>query len=199
MSTGLKLGPTDHGRPMTFEEFRTGDYTDGYHYELIQGKLYVTPLPHFSENWIEDWILGKLKAYAQAHPDVLNFVTNKSRVFLPDEAEVTAPEPDVAAYRDIQRDRPFQVRWEEVSPVLVVEVISHDDPDKDLVRNAELYLRVPSIQEYWVFDNRAVAERPTLRRHRRRGKRWSVRDFSAGETYVTRLLPGFELLIDPMR
>jgi Uma2 family endonuclease len=36
--------------------------------------------------------------------------------------------------------------------VLVGEVVWEDDPDKDLVRNVELYLQVPSIREYWVLD-----------------------------------------------
>jgi Uma2 family endonuclease len=198
MSTVLKLGPADHGRPMSPDEFLAGDYTEGYHYELIKGKLYVSPLPNFPEDWVERWIMRKLDGYSRAHPEVVNYVTPKARVFLPESAEVSAPEPDVAAYRDVPLERPSEIRWEEVSPILVVEVISHDDPDKDLVRNAELYLQVPSIQEYWLFDNREAAERPTLRRHRRRGKRWAVKDFAAGETYTTKLLPGFELLIDPL-
>jgi hypothetical protein len=39
----LKLGPADHGRPMTLEEFETASALDGYQYELIE-TTYTTPL-----------------------------------------------------------------------------------------------------------------------------------------------------------
>ena len=66
------------------------------------------------------------------------------------------------------------------------------------LRNVELYLRVPSIREYWIFDPRQDPDRPTLRVYRRRGSRWQRPvDVAPGETYTTPLLPGFALLLDP--
>ena len=58
-----------------------------------------------------------------------------------------------------------------MSPILVVEVLFDADPYKDLVRNVDLYLQVPSIREYWLLDARYSADEPTLIVHRRRGKR----------------------------
>ena len=199
MSTVLKIGPADHGRPMTLEEFLAGDYTEGYKYELIEGKLHVAPLPNLPDNSVEDWIFFKLKLYSRERPEVINYATNKARVFVPEAEDVSAPEPDVAAYRGFPLELRFRrdLRWQDVSPVLVVEVLAQDDPDKDLVRNARLYFQVPSIKEYWVFDTRASAEQPTLHAHRRHGKKWSVKQVAYGDTYTTRLLPGFELLVDP--
>ena len=53
MSTIMKkLGPADRGRPMTLEEFMAAGSVEGYHYELIDGKLYVTPLPNLPENLV---------------------------------------------------------------------------------------------------------------------------------------------------
>ena len=171
MSTVLKkLGPTDHGRPMTLEEFMAARSVEGYHYELIDGKLYVSPLPNLPENRVEDWVFDQLKLYVRDQSDVINFVTNKARVFVPRRRRLTNPEPDVAAYRNFPLHLPFRsVRWQDVSPILVVEVLSLDDPDKDLVRNVELYLQVPSIKEYWLFDTRrsrtaALADAPALSR-----------------------------------
>jgi Uma2 family endonuclease len=198
MTTMLKLGPADHGRPLTLEEFLTSASVEGYHYELIHGKLYVSPVPNLPENSVEDWVFTKLKLFSLAHPEVINFATNKARVFLPEAAAVTAPEPDVAVYRKFPLERRLQLTWQEVSPVVVVEVLSLDDPDKDLVRNVELYLQVPSIKEYWLFDTRGGAEHLTMTAHIRHGKRWRTKDLAAGQTYTTRLLPGFELLIDPL-
>jgi Uma2 family endonuclease len=83
--------------------------------------------------------------------------------------------------------------------VLVVEVLVDSDPEKDLVRNVELYALVPSIREYWVIDGRVLAAQPTLIEHRRHGGRWVVREHVAGSTFMTRLLPGFSIVIDPLR
>jgi Uma2 family endonuclease len=198
MSTMLKLGPADHGRPMKLDEFMAGDYAEGYQYELIDGKLYVSPEANLPEFRIENWIYFKLGLYAQEHPKVINYVANKARVFVPGRKKVTNPEPDVAAYRRFPLHLPLRkVRWQDVSPILVVEVLSLDDPDKDLVRNVELYLRVPSIKEYWLFDTRDDPERLRLQVRRRSRGRWRQLDFGPGDIYTTKLLPGFELRLDP--
>jgi Uma2 family endonuclease len=201
MTTLTKLGPADHGRPMTLDDFMASDHQEGYQYELIDGKLYVTPAPNLPENRVEIWIQMKLWNYSQENPSVVNFVSPKARVFVPGRRRVTNPEPDVTVYHDFPVDSDFNaVRWQDVTPVLVVEVLSREDPEKDLVRNAELYLQVPSIREYWLFDTRSEgANRPTLRVHRRWGSRWRVIDLTFGETYTTKLLPGFELVVDPRR
>lgn len=89
-------------------------------------------------------------------------------------------------------------RWQDIRPVLVVEVLYDDDPDKDLVRNVELYLQVPSIREYWIIDGRNDPDRPVMFVYRRRGRRWqNVIRVAAGDVYETRLLPDFRLLLEP--
>jgi Uma2 family endonuclease len=201
MKTALKIGPEDHGRRMSLEEFMAAGNAEGYQYELIDGRLYVSPLPDLPHDCVEEWICSLLKSYSDENPDVINKVKNKSRVFVPRRRAVTCPEPDVAAYRDFPLDRPFrELRWQDVSPLLVVEVLSEDDPDKDLVRNVALYRRVPSIREYWILDPlQEGPDRPHLIVHRRWGRRWRILHFAPGETYTTRLLPGFKLLVDPHR
>jgi Uma2 family endonuclease len=193
-----KLGPLDRGLPMTFNQFMRADYQEGYQYELIDGELYVFPLPNLPENRIEMWIGAKLQGYSLEHPEIINFVTYKARVFIPGRPRATVPEPDQAAYHNFPLDQPFKkVRWQNVSPILVVEVVSREDPYKDLVRNVKLYLQVPTIQEYWLIDPRKNPERPTFRVHRRQGKKWRIVQPAFGEVYTTKLLPGFALIIDP--
>jgi Uma2 family endonuclease len=196
-----KFGPADHGRPVSLEEFQTARWEEGYQYELIDGKLYVSPVPNLPQGFVERWIYRKLDRYSDAHPDVVNFVYNKAHVFVPDRPGVTNPEPDVAAYHDFPLHVNFgDLNWQDVSPVLVVEVLSLDDPDKDLVRNVELYLQVPSIKEYWIIDTRGDPNQPSMQVCRRRGQRWQrVIEVAAGETYTTRLLPDFTLVLDPSR
>jgi Uma2 family endonuclease len=200
MSTLVKLGPTDHGRPMTYDEYLTGDYQGGYHYELIDGKLYVTPLPNLPENRVELWLFRKWDRYSERHPDIINYVTNKSRIFVHSRPDVTTPEPDLAAYHDFPVNLALEeVRWQEISPLLVAEVLTSDDPEKDMVRNVELFWQVPSIKEYWILDIRQNPNRPTMWVYRRGRKKWQIMEVATGGTYTTKLLPGFKLVLDPRR
>jgi Uma2 family endonuclease len=118
-------------------------------------------------------------------------------VFVPGRSATTAPEPDLAAYHDFPLHLPRrQRRWQDHSPVLVVEIISADTAEKALVRNRNLYLQVPSIREYWILDPREDADRPSMLVYRRRGQRWqNPIQIPAGGTYTTRLLPDFVLVL----
>jgi Uma2 family endonuclease len=198
MSTVVKIGPTDHGRPMTYDEFMAGDYELGYKYELIDGELYVSPEANLPENWVEVWLCEQLSRYSRKHPEVINYVSPKARIFVSARRKITCPEPDMAAYHNFPRRRRLRdLRWEDVSPIVVGEVLHEGDPVKDLERNTELFLQVHSIKEYWVIDMRADPDHPTMLVHRRQGKQWRIIEVAAGETYRTRFLPGFKLLLDP--
>jgi Uma2 family endonuclease len=183
---------------MTLEEYFGGDYEEGYQYELIDGKLYVSPEANFPEDWVEKWLYGKVFGYSLLHPRIISYVTDKARIFVPGRPRATCPEPDLAAYQRFPLRRPIrQIRWQDVSPFLVGEILSLEDPNKDLVRNVELYLQVPSIKEYWLVDTRDDPERPTMQVRRRHGRQWRLIELAYGDIYTTRLLPRFELRIDP--
>ena len=200
MAGTLLLGLADHGQRVLLKELARAEYEPGYKYEIIEGRLYVSPEANAPENWIETWLYRKLWSYADRHPDVINYVSNKSRVFVPRSKLATIPEPDLAAYSDYPVDLPVdELKWEDVSPILVAEVLQASDPFKDLVRNVNLFLRVTSIREYWIIDARQSADRPSLIVRRRRGKKWAKREYGFREKYQTNLFPGFSLHIDPRR
>ncbi len=195
----LKLGPTDHGLPLSLDDFESAEYVSGFKYEIIDGRLYVSAEPDPTENELELWLFDKLRDYSRACPGVLNHVTNKPRVFIRSRPHDTVPEPDVAAYANYPLEKRFTgTKWPQVSPLLVCEVMTGDST-KDLERNVALYLDVPTIQEYWVLDARVEPEQPTLIQHRRQRKKWLVQEYSYGTMFSTKLLPGFSLLIDPRR
>jgi Uma2 family endonuclease len=196
MKTQVYLTPKDHGRPLSLEEFQHAGSQEGYHYELIDGKLEVSPLPNMPHDELRDWLRDKLYEYIRLHPEAINHVKAPARVFVPGRRATTAPEPDIAAYSDFPLDLPrAQRHWQDHSPALVAEILSEDNADKDLVRNLALYLEVPSIREYWIIDPRRDADHPSLTVHRRRGRRWqNAIEVPAGATYTTRLLPGFQLI-----
>jgi Uma2 family endonuclease len=198
MTTQLYLTPNDQGRALSLEDFEHADGQEGYHYELIDGKLEVSPLPNLPHDDLRDWLQDKLKDYLRLHPEIINYVKAPARVFVPGRTPTTAPEPDLAAYHDFPLHLPRRQRlWQDHSPILVVEIISADTAKKDLVRNRDLYVQVPSIREYWILDPREDADRPSLTVYRRRGQRWQKPiELAGGGTYTTRLLPDFVLVLE---
>jgi Uma2 family endonuclease len=183
---------------MSLPAFEEAEFAPGFKYEIIDGRLYVSPSPNLPENFLERWLHLALEGYAAAHPDVINYVAIRGRVYLPDRARATVPEPDLAAYADFPEDTAVDdLRWQAISPILVVEVLVGGDMAKDLTRNPELYLSLRSIREYWVLNGSESASRPVLAQHRRKGRRWEVTTFPYRSVFSTPLLPGFELVIDP--
>jgi hypothetical protein len=67
----LHLGPNDHGLELTYEQFLEADYEEGHRYEIIDGRLYVSPVPNFSDDWYERFITKQLEAWADLHPEVI--------------------------------------------------------------------------------------------------------------------------------
>src|ERR1700751_2199376 len=104
MRVASKIGPADHGRRMSLEEFNAADGQEGYRYELIDGKVYVSPEANLPENFVEEWISRKLTIYVHENSAVVNYFSRRARVFVPDREDVTNPEPDVALYKDFPLD-----------------------------------------------------------------------------------------------
>ena len=200
MTTRLCLTPADHGRPITLDEFDDSDFREGSRYEVIEGRLEVSPAPELPHEDFSEWLVTSLRDYARLRPDIINKVKAPARIFLPASDEVSAPEADFGAYAGYPVGTPpSRRRWRDVSPLLVGEMISLDTAEKDLVRNRRLYLAVASIREYWMIDPRDDADRPSLLILRRRSpRRWAAPiRVAPGQTYTTPMLPGFALLVEP--
>jgi Uma2 family endonuclease len=197
MAAVIKLGPHDHGRPVTWDRCAKSRWTEGYVYEIVDGKLYVSERHELPENWVEGWAGNRLRDYAKEHPEVIDYVTGNACVFVPGRPGLTCLGPDQAAFRDFPRHRPIkELTWHDLTPILVVQALSLADPRKDRVRNVDLYMGVPTIGEYWLFNTRPAPEYPSLRVHRRCGSSWQVIDVAPRTVYSTPLLPGFKLKLD---
>ena len=156
------------------------------------GRLCVNPLPDEPHDRLEEYFVVLLRSYARSRADVINRVTNKARIMTQSLGDTNA-EPDVAAYRDYPLSQ-NDLTWKDVTPLVVVEVVSANAPDKDLVRNRDLYWRVPSIQEYWIVDPRDDPARPSMLALARGPEAWVETSVDAGGTYRTDLLP--DLVVD---
>jgi Uma2 family endonuclease len=196
----LFLTPADHGRTLGLDEFMGADAKEGFRYELIHGRLEVSPQAEMPHDRLRKCLERQLDRYAEERPDVINHVTSHARVILALPDDVSAPEPDLVAYHNFPDETGFEeIQWADVNPVLAIEIISPETADKDLGRNPALYLQIPTLWEYWVIDPRDEShDRPSMVVYRRRGRRWQKPiEVPAGGTYQTRFLPGFTLVLDP--
>ncbi len=186
----LHLGPDDAGRVLEHDEFERAEWAPGYRYELVAGRLAVTPAPNLRHAIVQSWLLKRLVLYAAERPHLLREILPVSRLITRDQGATTDVEPDLAAYRTFTSSR--SATWRDNSPVLVVEVLSASDPEKDTERNPGIYWRVPSIKEYWIVDPRPIAG-PSMTALVRGRDGWLERAVAPGGTYTTDLLPGLVL------
>ncbi len=191
LTTAVRFGPKSHGRLVTDEELERAEYCSGYDYEVIFGRLFVSPAPNPEHDVVEKHIYHQLARYRDEHPEIVGCVTDRARVFVPVIELTTAPEPDIAVYAEDLDE------WREAEPFIVGEVLRRTDVNKDFFCNVVLYLRVPTIQEYWVFDIREEPRRPKLWVCRRVRDDWDIHEYPPDTIYETPLLPGLKLRVSP--
>lgn len=191
LTTARRFGPKSHGRLVTDDELEVAEYRPGYDYEVIFGRLFVSPAPNREHDVVEKHIYSQVYLYSVDHSDVVGCVTDRARVFVAGVEMTTVPEPDLAVYAEDLDD------WRDGTPFIVGEVMRGTDIDKDLFRNVELYRRVPTIQEYWVFDVREEPRRPKLWVYRRVRNDWDIQEFPPDTIYQTPQLPGLKLRVSP--
>ena len=181
-TVGLRLGPADHGRRMTLEEFREADSEEGYRYELARGVLEVVEVPNDPHGQIVFNSQGALHLYHRQCPGLIRRIGGggEFRVWIPE--FVSGRNPDVAVVlmgtpKDHRERRPSS---------LVAEVVSKRGEIRDYQEKREEYW-VYGLREYWIID-------PATRRVlvlNRQADQWTERIFQGDEEIVSELLPGF--------
>jgi Uma2 family endonuclease len=187
-SLKLQIGPADHGRRMTLDEFRDAEEEPGYLYELARGVLDVTEVPGDDHGQILHNLHEALSLYLREHPGpILRFAHGSDvRLLIPELGSDRHPDLGI-----ILRGAPLNVRGRQV-PALVVEIVSPGRAAhrRDYQEKREEYL-VHGIREYWIVDpgNRQVTV--LLRREDADGPAWEERVFTGDEAIAGALLPGF--------
>jgi Uma2 family endonuclease len=198
MQSRLLLSAADEGRELSYEEFQAADYSPAFRYELIEGRLAVSPSPEFAHQELVAWLASVLILDSRRRGRPFR-VSQNSQLIVPHQGGLvtTALGPDISCFPKPTPPR-SETTWRDVSPFLVVEIISPESAAKDLTRNRGLYLRCPSIREYWIVDTRQGFGEPSLIVYRRRGSRWAAaRHVPFAGTYETELLPEFVLTMSP--
>lgn len=181
------VGPADHGRQMTLDEFDQAEGTSGSLYELSRGVVTVVDVPgvrHFAQ---VNSLNRQFRGYDITNPGRIYAIAGGSdcKILLQDLQ--SERHPDVAVYmKPPPEDENVWAIW---VPEIVVEVISPGSEKRDYEEKPEEYLQF-GISEYWVVDG-AKGE---MLVHRRVGGRWRKQIVRpTDERYQTQLLPGFAL------
>ena len=72
--TRQRFGPADHGRRVTDRVATTAEYVEGYNYEVIVGRLYVSPRQTVAENWLEHWLYVAFMDYSERWSKVIAYL-----------------------------------------------------------------------------------------------------------------------------
>ena len=185
-ASSLRIGPADHGRTMTLDEFLDAEETEGYRYELARGVLEVTEIPNEPHAELEWFLMQALVLHNQAHPGLIHRVghSDSVRLWLP--GLVSSRHPDVAV---ILRNAPMDWRDHRI-PSLVMEIVSEgrEARDRDYVAKRQEYLAY-GLLEYWIVDR--FERKVTVLT--RRGDVWHEQVFTADQSAQGLVLPGFSI------
>ncbi len=182
----LKIGPADHGRKMTLDQFLDAEETEGYLYELARGVLEVTEIPNEPHLELESFLMEALILHKHAHPGLIHRVGYGSSVRLWLPGLVSSRHPDIAV---ILRNAPKDWRDHRI-PSLVMEIVSEgrDARERDYVAKRQEYLAC-GLLEYWIVD--PIERKVTVLT--RRGDLWHEQVFSGNQAAQGRILPDFSV------
>jgi Uma2 family endonuclease len=172
-----------NGMLMTPEEFDKGEFEECWDYELVNGVLIVSPIPHEAEAGANEALGHWLSDYEENHPRGLCLdVTLPKRYIGFGSSRRLADRVIWAGLGRIPR------RWE--TPAIVAEFVSKGKHNR--VRDYEVkrdqYMNI-SVKECWLIDR---FDRCMIIFSRQGGKT-RHRVNRAHQVYKTPLLPGFEL------
>jgi Uma2 family endonuclease len=120
---------------------------DGNSYELVRGKLFVTPAPRNAHQEIVAALNEIIAPYVWKH--ALGQIHHPRAVVIIDGSQV---EPDLMVRPSVSPPLPS---WEDMPlPLLIVEVLSDTTRRRDLVEKREFYKDI-GIAEYWIIDGDA--------------------------------------------
>jgi Uma2 family endonuclease len=182
----LRIGPADHGRTMTLEEFREADEEEGYRYELARGVVEVTEVPNDPHGVVVSNLYDAISAYRRNHPGVILRYGggNEFRFWLPH--MISGRNPDLGV---VLRGAPKDWRGRRL-PALAAEVVSHGSVKRDYEIKREEYVAY-GLLEYWIVDplKRIVTVLT------RRGDAWNEAVYSEQQVIISLVLPGLKATV----
>lgn len=181
----IKVGPQDHGRRMSLDDFDEAEVAEGHLYELANGVIEVSNVPHFSHELILEELRDQLYQCKLANPGAIRVIGGGSGAKLliaPTESE---RHPDLLVYLTAP---PETETWSLWVPAIVVEVVSPSSEKRDYQDKPQEYLEF-GVHEYWIVD--PIKQQMTA--HIRWRGQWRIKVIKLAQKYTTQLLKGFTL------
>lgn len=175
---------------------RQGEWRDGDYFslpgnrmvELVNGHVEVLPVPSLLHQFIAKLVFLQMHAFVdQARLGIVMSAPTRVRI-----SERHFREPDVLFVSQANSKRRQEQFWETAD--LVVEIISPDDPDRDLVDKRRDYAAA-GIAEYWIIDPRDDSIQVL---HLRDGEYREAIKFVRPEHAVSRILEGFWMNVEEL-
>ena len=182
----IQVGPQDHGRKMPLADFDKVIAQEGYLYELGNGIIEVSDVPHPSHFAQLQQVRNQLVLYQAEKAGVIHSVTgsNDSKILVG--SDQSERHPDISVYLTQPPDS--RDIWSTWIPAIVVEVVSKSSIDRDYEVKPGEYLAF-GIDEYWIVDGLKMQMTANTRW---RG-RWKPRVLKSSQKYTPLCLPGFTL------
>jgi Uma2 family endonuclease len=185
--TLIQIGPADHGRRMSLEEFEHAEVQEGYLYELSRGIITVSDVPNRLHAILAYMICRQLFAYEGSHPGRIHMIAPGSGCKLLIPALSSERHPDVAVYLTAPPPIENTSLWRHWFPELVIEVVSPSSRKRDYKEKPAEYLRLGA-KEYWIID----PKKRVMVVMRRVRTRWVESVVEPPALYRTCLLPDLE-------
>jgi Uma2 family endonuclease len=183
--TTIQVGPADHGKRMSLEEFDHAEGREGHNYELSRGVITVVDVPDPKHLMQVDAVREQFSAHRHAHAGQIHLLAHGGECKIPLSDLESERHPDLAVYKTPPVDN--ENLWATWIPEIVVEVVSASSRQRDYVEKREEYLDF-GVREYWII----VEKQDQMLVLRRSGDRWVEHIVRPGEMYHTRLLSKFE-------
>jgi Uma2 family endonuclease len=182
VTTNLRIGPTDHGRSLTLDEFLDADVVEGYRYELARGVLEVNQVADDPHRQVVGNLYNGIARYHLLNPGrILTFGGGGEFQFVLPGLN-SGRNPDLGV---VLRGAPKDWRGRR-QPSLAAEVVSRSSIERDYVTKREEYLAF-GLDEYWIVD--PLERKVTVLT--RQGDTWAEAVFRGEQVIASLVLPGF--------
>ncbi len=179
-----KVGPADHGRRMSLDEFAEADGEPGYVYELSGGVIQVVDIPGITHGQALFAFDLHVFPWIASHRELVHYYGSGDQCVIRLPGLQSERHPDRSFY--LSPSPGGEQPWLHWIPDIVVEVVSAGGESRDYDEKRREYLAA-GVREYWILD---PAQRSALILQRA-GDVW--REHRPSGTYSTALLPGFTL------
>jgi Uma2 family endonuclease len=185
--TMTRIGPADHGRKMSLEEFDRAEGQEGYLYELSRGIITVVDVPKKVHALQLLAIRRQFSTYDVFHPGRIVGVMGGMECKLLIRPLRSERHPDIAIYLKAPPEVEGKDFWSEWIPDIVIEIVSSSSRKRDYEEKPEEYLDF-GVREFWIVDGpkRLMVVMKRVR------NRWAERTIRPPAVYRTRRLPGLE-------